>query len=82
MSRVFHFCVFISSAGMALALVRFGWMMLVVLGMSHVFSPAQTSELVFITVAILKMWLFPVLVPVPPVPTAALLALQVSLTVY
>jgi len=49
---------------MALALVRFGWMMLVVLGVSHVFSPAQTGELVFMTVAILKMWLFPVLVPV------------------
>jgi len=63
---------------MTLALVRFGWMMSVVLGVSHVFYPAQTVELVFMTVAILKMWLFPVLIPVPPVPTAALLALQVS----
>ena len=53
MSRVLHFCAFISSAGMAPALVRFGWMILIVLGVSHVFSPAQTMD--FMTVAILKM---------------------------
>jgi len=33
------------SAGLGLALVRSGWIMLPVLGMNHVFSPAQTGEL-------------------------------------
>ena len=81
MLRVLHFCTFISSAGMALALVGSGWMMLVVLGVSHVFSPAQTGELVFMTVPILKMWLFPVLVPVSLVLTAVVLV-PVSLSLY
>jgi len=63
---------------MALDLVGSGWMMLVVLGVSHVFSHAQTGELVFITVAILRMWLFPVLVPV----SLVLTAVPVSLSLY
>jgi len=52
-------------------------MMLTVLGMNLAFFPAHTMELVFITVRILKMWQFSVLVLVPLVPTAALLALKV-----
>jgi len=71
--RGVHFCGFIFSAGMALDLVQSGWIMLVVLGVSHVFSPAHTTELVFITVAILKMWIFPVLVPVSLVLTAVII---------
>ena len=51
----------ISSAGMAQALVRSGWMMLAALGLNHVFSPATTGELGLTTVATLKMWPFPVL---------------------
>ena len=43
-------------AVMGLALVRSGWTMLAVLGVNHVFSPAQTGELDLITVSILKMW--------------------------
>jgi len=66
---------------MALDLVRFGWIMLVVLGVSHVFSPAQTGELVSITVSILKMWLFPVLIPILLVLTAVILV-PVSLSLY
>jgi len=79
--RGLHFCAFISSAGMALDLVRSGWIMLVVLGVSHVFSPAQTMELVFITVSILKMWIFPVLVPVSLILTAVIIV-PVSLSLY
>ena len=81
MSKVLHFYAFISSAGMALALVGSGWTMLVVLGVSHVYSRAQTGELVFITVSILKMWQFPVLVPVSLVLTAVVLV-TVSLSLY
>ena len=81
MSKVLHFCAFISSAGMALDLVGSGLMKLVVLGVSHVFSRAQTGELVFITVSILKMWQFPVLVPVSLVLTAVVLV-TVSLSLY
>ena len=81
MLRVLHFCTFISSAGMALDLVRSGWMMLVVLGVSHVFFPAQTGELVFITVPIPKTWQFRVLVPVSLVLTAVVLV-PVSLSLY
>ena len=33
------------SAGLGLAMVRPGWMMLAVLGVNHAFSPAQTGEL-------------------------------------
>ena len=46
--------------------------MLAVLGVNHAFSPAQTEELVYMIVAILKMWPFCVLVLFPLVPTAAL----------
>jgi len=63
-----------------MALVRSGWMMLAVLGLNHVFSPAQTGELGHTTVATLKMWPFPVLVLGSQVSTAAsLLPLQVPL---
>ena len=44
------------SAELGLALVPSGWMMLAVLGVSHVFSPAQTEESGLIIVTILKMW--------------------------
>ena len=54
-----------------MALVRSGWMMLTVLGVNHVFCPAQTGELGLTTVPIMRMWLFPVLVLVFLVPTAA-----------
>ena len=62
-----------SSAGLGQALVQSGWMTLVVLGVNHAFSPATTEELVYMTVAILKMWQFTVLVLFHGlVPTAAL----------
>jgi len=67
---------------MALALVGSGWTMLVVLGVSHVFSRAQTGELVFMTVPILKMWIFPVLVPVSLVLTAVVLVPLVLLASF
>ena len=59
------------SPGMALAWVRSGWMMLAVLGLNHVCSPAQTGELGLTTVPILKMWQFPVLAFVSLALTAA-----------
>ena len=65
-------------AVMGQALVRSGWMMLAVLGVNHVFSPAQTGELDLITVSILKTWPFPVLV-LSPLLTAALSAQRVPL---
>ena len=49
--------------------------------MNHAFSPAQTMELVLVTVAILKMWQFSVLVLVPLVPTA-LVSLVMHCYVY
>ena len=67
------------SAGLGLALVQSGWMMLAVLGMNHVFSPAQTGELGWRSVTTLKMWPFTVLVLVPLVPTAALLAVSLAM---
>ena len=60
------------TAGLALALVGSGWMMLAVLAVKHSFSLAQTEELVLTTVAILMMWPLTVLVLVSLVPTAAL----------
>ena len=45
---------------MDLALDRSGWMMLIVLVLNHVSPPAQTEELDYTTVAILKMWQFTV----------------------
>ena len=65
----------LSSAGMglALALIQSGWTMLAVLQVIHAFSPVQAGELGSTTVAILKMWPFPVLVPVVLPETADLL---------
>jgi len=49
-------------AGLGQALVPSGWMKLAVLGVNHVFSPAQTRGLGHTTVPTLKMWPFTVLV--------------------
>ena len=57
-------------------------MMLAVLEMNHAFSPAQRVELVLI-ISVDIMQQYSVILPaVHPVPTAALLALQVSLKAY
>lgn len=72
----------LSSAGLGKALVRYGWMMLAVLQLqvNHVFSPAETAGLDFITVPILKMWQFHVLVLVFLISeTAALLPLLLQI---
>ena len=53
-------------------------MMLAVLGVNHVFSPAQTGGLGLTTVPILKMWPFTVLVLVSLVQTAALLDVSLA----
>jgi len=53
-------------------------MMLAVMGVNHAFSPAQTEELGLTTVPILKMWLFTVLVLVPPIQTAAWLEVSLA----
>ena len=68
-----------SSAVLGLALVRSGWMNLSALGMNLAFSPAQTLELVLMTVSILKMWQFSALILIRLILTAASLA-QVSST--
>ena len=47
-----------ASAGLDLVLDQSGWIMLFVLVMNHASSPAQTGELEYITVTILKMWQF------------------------
>ena len=64
---------------MGQALVRSGWMTLAVLGANRAFSPAQTGELGFTTVSILRMWLFPVLVLIPLVLTAALRTVSLAM---
>ena len=64
------------SPGMGQALIRSGWMMLAVLGLNHVCSPAQTGELGLTTVSIAKMWQFPVLAFVSLALTAATSALH------
>jgi len=67
-----------SSAGLGQALIGSGWMMLAVLGVNHVFSPAEIGGLDRITVSILKMWQFSVLVVVLLVPETAALLLQLE----
>ena len=57
-------------------------MTLAVLGVNHAFSPATTEELVYTTVAILKMWQFSVLVLVPLVPTAALHLVSLGIAIH
>ena len=63
----------LSSVGLDQALVRSGWMMFGVLGVKHVFSPAQTGELGLTIATIPKMWQFSVLVLAPLAETAPLL---------
>ena len=41
---------------MGLALDESGWIMLVVLVLNHISPPAQTMELEYTTVVILRMW--------------------------
>ena len=63
----------LSSAGLGLASVRSGWMMLAVLRVIHAFSPVQAGELDLTTVTILKMWPFTVMVLVLLLPESAAL---------
>ena len=55
--------------GLGLALDRSGWMMSVVLVLNHVSTSAQTMELEYTTVFILRMWSYTAVVFVSPVPS-------------
>ena len=55
--------------GLGLALDQSGWIMSVVLVLNHISTSAQTMELEYTTVFILRMWPYTAVVFVSPVPS-------------